>query len=226
MERSTHLPQTQSTPGLIADALRTDILQGKMPPGTSLRQDDIAQRYSVSKIPVREALVTLQGEGLVDMIPNRGAFVTTLSNEKVEEMYVMRLVLEPLALERAIPRMEPLDFIQAETVLKQIDLNPEPARWAELNREFHTTLYRPAGMPFLLKTIRILQTNVTRYLEGYRGDGDYLDDSQQQHWQLLTLCRQQNTAEALVLLTKHLSGAQRFLSQLSRPEAAGVATNK
>ena len=107
------LPPSQNTADRIAEALRKAILQGQLHSGQSLRQDEIAATFQVSKIPVREALFQLQAEGLVDIIHNRGAIVTSLNTAEIEELYTMRIALETIALRRAIPRMTTADFLTA-----------------------------------------------------------------------------------------------------------------
>ncbi|MEM8861709.1 MAG: GntR family transcriptional regulator [Chloroflexota bacterium] len=157
-----------NTADLVADALRTSIMKGNLRGGHALRQEELAEQYGVSKIPVREALFQLQSEGLVDFIPGRGAMVSQLSPADANEIYVMRIALEQVALRTAIPNLQTSDFIKAESALKQIDAGPDPIDWGALNWEFHTTLYKPAGMPRLLDTLKMWQTNVARYFFVYQ----------------------------------------------------------
>ena len=99
-----------TTPDLIAASLREEILRGVIPPGQALRQEELAGRFSVSRLPVRDALLRLEAEGLVDVFPNRGAFVTTLSADEVREIYHLRILLEGDAIETAVPRMTSADW--------------------------------------------------------------------------------------------------------------------
>ena len=86
-------------------ALRTDILSGTLPPGTQLVQESIADRYAVSRVPVREALQLLTSEGLVQHSPNRGYFVTELSVTDLHEVYALRRILETHAIAAAVPAL-------------------------------------------------------------------------------------------------------------------------
>src|SRR3954453_11705892 len=109
-----------TTPDLIAESLRDEILRGGIPPGQPLRQEELAERFGVSRLPVRDALMRLETQGLVHVYPNRGAFVISLSGDEVREIYEMRLLLEGDILERAVPRMTPddwrrIDAAQAES---------------------------------------------------------------------------------------------------------------
>ena len=75
-----------TTPDLIADTLRDEILRGDVPPGQALRQEELAERFGVSRLPVRDALLRLEAQGLVHVYPNRGAFVISLSADEVREL--------------------------------------------------------------------------------------------------------------------------------------------
>lgn len=207
------LPQRKSrlnTADLVADALRSAILQGDIRGGQPLRQEELAEQYGVSKIPVREALFQLQSEGLVDFSPGRGAMVSELTPAEANEIYVMRIALEQVALRTAIPNLQTSDFIKAESALKQIEAAPSPIEWGALNWEFHTTLYKPAGMPRLLDTLKMWQTNVARYFFVYQ-EIAYREKSNEEHWAILEACQQNGTDLACNLLAEHLSLASAAL---------------
>lgn len=195
---------TKNTANLIADALRSAILQGKLHSGQSLRQDQIASEFNVSKIPVREALVQLQGEGLVDLFPSRGATVSQLTYTEVDEIYTMRIALEQIALREAIPNLTSANFYEVEGILERIDHAEDMSKWAELNWEFHATLYRPSNMPRVISTAQTLHNNVARYLLMNYLDKDYLAESQRQHREILLLCREGNVEGAISKLVAHL----------------------
>jgi DNA-binding GntR family transcriptional regulator len=201
-------------------ALRDDILQGRLPSNQPLRQDEIASQFGVSKIPVREALVQLKAEGLVTFIPNRGAFVSDLSADEAEEIYLMRMALEKIALERAIPHLTVSQLSQAESILTTIDEEANTARWGELNWEFHAGLYSPASLPRLMTTIRNLHANVARYLVLYLEGMDYHEGSQHEHRQLLEACRHGSVEQALEILDAHLKQASdRLVSFLKKNQS-------
>src|SRR5882724_8675652 len=109
----------QSLTSAVADKLREEIIRGAIPEGTQLRQDAIAMQYHVSRIPVREALRQLDAEGLITIVPNRGAIVPALSPTDIEELFTIRALLEPEVLKSSIPHLTQADFLQAETVLRK-----------------------------------------------------------------------------------------------------------
>jgi len=192
---------------VIADALRVEILQGLLPSNLPLRQDELAERFGVSKIPVREALYQLKAEGLVTFFPNRGAVVAELSSAEVDEIYAMRIALETLALRRAIPHLTIANLAEAATLLDAIEQEKSIARWGELNWEFHALLYQPANVPRLMEWVRLLHINVARYLVIFLVGLEYQATSQREHRAILEACRQGQIETAVTLLEQHLQAA-------------------
>ena len=216
-----HESKSPATNQSIADALRADILRGKLQGGQALKQDEIAVQFGVSKIPVREALVQLKAEGLVNFYPNRGAFVSDLSAVEADEIYVMRIALEKEILARAIPRLTVSHLKQAGELLAAIDREENIAKWGELNWEFHATLYSPAALPRVMETLRTLHTHIARYLVLYLAGLDYQKKSQREHRALLQACRNGDIEKAATILEEHLRSASMHLVKfLNKPSKA------
>lgn len=211
-DRYPPTPDVINSADAIAQALRFDIWQGKLKSGQPLRQDEIAARYGISKIPVREALYQLKAEGLVTFYPNRGAVVSELSAAEADEIYTMRAALETAALQRAIPRLTIADLTRADEILLALDQEENIARWSELNWEFHATLYHPAGMPRLMEWVKTLHFNVSRYLIIYLAGMSYQDQSQVEHRNILTACRNGDIRAASEHLQQHLRSASEHLT--------------
>ncbi len=208
-----------STAGLIADSLRANILQGKLKCRQPLRQDEIAAQFGVSKIPVREALSQLKAEGLVSVFPNRGAVVSELSLAEIDEIYTMRIALERVALERAIPHLTVADLTRAGDILDDIDQENKLARWSEFNWEFHATLYHSANLPRLMEWVKILHVNVAPYLIIYLSAMDYQSTSQNEHREIVEACRYGNIEAATGHLKHHLrSASDRLIAFLEQRE--------
>lgn len=191
----------------IAQEIRAAILRGELKSNEPLRQDKIAADLGVSKVPVREALVQLKTEGLVTLYPNRGAVVSALTAQEAAEIYTIRTLLEIAALEQAIPQLTPAALLQAENVLRVMDIENDSARWNELNWEFHARLYEAANMPRLLVILEPLHMNVARYLVFYLKDLGYQAASQAEHYAILQACRYQDIDLATGLLKIHLRTA-------------------
>jgi len=134
----------------VTEDLRARILSGDFPAGFQLRQDAIAGEYNVSRIPVREALQRLDAEGLVTFQPHKGAIVSQLSLDEIEELFEVRKLLECELLRHAVPRLTPADLKSVEDILLVYDeafRSGDVAKWGELNREFHDRLYRASNRP-------------------------------------------------------------------------------
>ncbi|MDT3681065.1 MAG: GntR family transcriptional regulator [Truepera sp.] len=198
-----------TTSDRIAERLRAEIAAGNYEDGEPLRQDELARRFGVSKIPVREALQQLKSEGLVAFHQNRGSLVLGASAEEVAEVYAMRAALEELALTGSIPRLTAADLRRAEAALEDLAEARDPSEWPQLNWEFHAALYRPAGMPTLLRTLQSLHHSVARYLLMYLADEDHGRTSQAQHRELLEACGERDLRRAKSVLKRHLAQASR-----------------
>jgi DNA-binding GntR family transcriptional regulator len=147
----------------IAVLIEEAIVSGELAPGTVLRQEQVSERFGVSRTPVREALRKLAALGLVSFEPNRGVRVRTLSHEDLREAFLVRAELEALVTETAAPRMTEDDLAElAEAEQRFARLTREMrshepgsnrralmAEWMRANHAFHDVLYRVADMPYV-----------------------------------------------------------------------------
>ena len=198
-----------STPDLVVQRLRDDIVSGRLAPGEPLRQDEIARSFGVSHVPIREAFLRLESERLVEIRPRRGAIVAALSAAELEELNEMRAALECCALRVAAPKLTDGDLQKAAQMLDRIDRQPE--RWAEQNTAFHTILYKPAGRPRLLAEILSLQRSVERYLYHEVKVTNNFAASQREHRKLLEFISRRKMEEACSLLNDHILKPGRIL---------------
>lgn len=120
--------------------LRTEILQGRHPPGSRLRQEEVAGRLNVSTTPVREAFRDLLAEGLISLDAHRGAVVRGLNLDDLREIYQMRIRLEPLLAERTLDAVTDESIARAEACHRRMCATSSPEQWAHLNEEFHAAL--------------------------------------------------------------------------------------
>jgi DNA-binding GntR family transcriptional regulator len=197
-------PAHQTLPQRVAEILRATILAGKLVGGQTLRQEELAAQLGVSRIPVREALRQLEAEGFVELHPHRGATVATLTPSEALEIYDIRAALEAQALRLAVPNLTKATLRSAEDLLDKIDGETGMARWAELNWQFHATLYAAAQRPRLLEMIRQLHDNVGRYLRSAIALPAHTRQSQKQHRALLAACKRRDAPAAVAVLEDHL----------------------
>lgn len=196
---------------MVVGGLRDAILSGVLAGGQQIRQDEIAEQFGVSRMPVREALRQLEGEGMVAFYPHRGAVVSELSYEEVVEITELRLLLEASALRKAFQSLGKEEFARAQEVLEQIDHEEDlGSRWGELNWRFHATLFAPAGRPRLLDLIKAQHTSFERYIRVHLTLSDY-EKPQREHYELLELCRENDLEAALELLSNHIGDTSEIL---------------
>lgn len=139
--------------------LRQQIMSGRYRPGDRLNESQIAREFNISRIPVREALSQLQEQGLVMNHERRGMFVTQLTEDEVQQINSLRMVLEPEAMRLARARMSP------EILAKLTDLVEQMETWdgelidaAALDRQFHAVIWRASGNPYLERMLESLTT--------------------------------------------------------------------
>jgi DNA-binding GntR family transcriptional regulator len=125
----------------IAAELRAAILDGRYLPGERIRQEEVADRHRVSRLPVREALRVLESEGLVEQEPHKGARVARLDAEQLDALYRIRERVEPLALTLSIPLLGDSAFDELERIQLAIEANTDLVRFLALDRELHLMTY-------------------------------------------------------------------------------------
>jgi DNA-binding GntR family transcriptional regulator len=193
----------QDIPTEIAAHLRTQILSGELKPGSPLRQADLALKFGTSRIPLREALRQLEAEGLVQFETNKGAIVAPISLDDLEELFEMRVLLEPHILGQAIPKHTPETWKQAEETNTLMKAGTKETPWGDLNWEFHRILYTPSGRRKLLTTIENLRLQSERFSSLIR-QSDYKQRAQTEHKEILEACKKRNIEDAQERLRKHI----------------------
>jgi DNA-binding GntR family transcriptional regulator len=136
----------------VYETLRAAIIRCELEPGERLIIDELARRYEVSIIPVREAIRLLQAEGLVVSVPHVGATVAPISHDSVLEVFTLLEGLELVGSRAAAERASPAELGEIERLAREMDealARDVPQRWADLNTEFHLAISRAAGMPIL-----------------------------------------------------------------------------
>ncbi|HUK24441.1 MAG TPA: GntR family transcriptional regulator [Terriglobales bacterium] len=214
----------QSLTSAVADKLRDQIIRGEIVEGAQVRQDAIAAQYQVSRIPVREALRQLEAEGLITILPNRGAIVPVLSPDDIEELFAIRALLEPEVLKLSIPHLTQSDFTQADSILRKYEVELQREQhveaWGRLNWQFHSTLYSRANRPYFMSIIRNVNNNGERYtrLQLYLTHG--MKRANEEHHEILQLCRKRDVGAAARLLRQHIQYAGQSLKQVLQERRA------
>jgi DNA-binding GntR family transcriptional regulator len=209
MQVNSSVIHRKSLTSEVADKLRDKILKGDLKEGEQLRQDAIAAEFHVSRIPVREALRQLEAEGLVNIIVHRGAVVSALSPDEIEELFEIRAVLECTILRHSIPNLTVNEIQRAEEFLaayeKALVDESDIGSWGDLHWEFHSTLYSAANRPRFMSFIQSINNNADRYIRLHiLFSRDLHYQAQREHRDLLELCREANVQAATALLERHI----------------------
>ena len=196
-----------STADMLASELKNLINNGSLRDGDRLVERDLASQFSVSRIPLREAIQKLEREGLVDVYRNRGAVVRTLTAQDVDEIYQLRALLEGDAIFQSLQNMDSETLTRAELVHKLLGSASEPTQQGQYNREFHELLYRKCKNQRLLKMINELRAQIERYeLLQHRLLSETLK-FQDEHEHILNACLRGDPAAARDYTVEHILSA-------------------
>jgi DNA-binding GntR family transcriptional regulator len=205
---------------LLVDHLRDDIIRGTYAPGEYLRLEDIAARFGVSTMPVREALRDLEAEGLVTIFPHRGAVVTELTAEDLEDIYDIRATLEAMAARLAVARMSETTCDELAKIVERMDEEfGHVARLVQFNHQFHSTLYAASGRRHLCDLTHTLRYRTQHYLHAYVEDAGSMALAQEGHRAILSACRLGDAEKAATLVREHVAGVGQAIIEYVRSQS-------
>ena len=191
----------------VLDALRTAILAGELAAGETLRQEELAERLGVSRMPVREAIKRLHSEGLVEVLPSRRVRVAELSRAEIEDIYDMRAALEPLAIRLAVPRLTKAQLRDAAHALEAADDEEDADTFGVRNAAFHLSLMNACERTRLLNGIASLLDLSDRYQRAALRHDEHNALVRAEHAALLEAARAGDAEEAARLTEAHVRGA-------------------
>lgn len=191
----------------VVQVIRQAIMTRKLKPGEWVRQLYLAERLNVSSVPVREALKTLEAEGQVTYQPNRGYTVVQLSVRELEELYLIRRLLETEAARQAVPKFDAELIQRLEALIALMDeliASGDVMRYTETNRDFHLLLSKCAGLPRLYHLIEVLWQNSEAYRSAIFSPG-WCQRAQRDHRAILKACKSRDVAGVIAAQDKHRS---------------------
>ncbi|MCF2947714.1 GntR family transcriptional regulator [Paraglaciecola aquimarina] len=192
--------------------LKQDILEHKLLQGSVLKQEELSTRYGVSRIPIRDVLQRLKAEGWLIQSGKCGVMVNPLTAKEAEDLYMMRMRLEPLLLGYAIPHIKHKTLGEAADILEQLKSKELTAQQhGELNWQFHTCLCQVANRPTLLSTIHNLHQLCSRYIGFHAMQLNYLETAQSEHIDLMAAIKNKQVKKAQTILEKHIANAGKIL---------------
>jgi DNA-binding GntR family transcriptional regulator len=187
--------------------IQKDILSGELPSGFKLTEAAVCKRYSVSRTPVREAFRQLEADGLIENIPNRGAFVIGLTKRDISDLFDLRELFEIQAVEWAIKRMTPediealretVDFMEFYTLKDDID------KVLSFNSQFHSIIYAGTKDRMIQKTLSTYQTYLSHSAPASNYTGDYLKTLLEEHRAIFNAVESGNTAAGRKAMEYHM----------------------
>lgn len=206
----------------VAEFLRERIIAGVHAPGSRIRQEDIAADTGASRVPVREALRVLAAEGLVTLVANTGAWVSSLSLAECQEIYRVRERVEPLLLRMSGPTLTPGQLDRLDGLAVEMADNDDPERFLELDRAFHLGTYEGATTVVLTDLVHRLWNRTHSYRRAY---SSLMDDRARrtvhdEHRLIIESLRDHDLDAAENLLSGHIRRTRRQLA--NHPEVFAV----
>ncbi len=218
------MPRTESdlTPrrGVVDDlatAIQTRIVTGDIPPGTRLRQEQLAAEYQLSRTPIREALRKLQAEGTVELVPNQGAVVRGPTVRDVREGYEVRAELEGMAAALAaqwVTDVHLREMREAEDLFRRATPDA-PAAWVDANDRFHEAIHAGAGNERLRRTIGDLHKAFPRSLTwgALQADSRLMAENVEQHHEVLAAIEARDPDAARDAMRRHVLRAGELIAR-------------
>ena len=190
----------------VRDLLEEAILEGDLKPGERLRAEALAQRFGTSRTPVREALLQLEAQGLVDVEPNRGAVVRSFDRDDLFDLYQLRALLEPRAAALAAPRI-------SETDIEALAALCEAEDQMAANEAFHRIILEAAQSPRLLDAMRAATGIPRTFRSVFWHDERQREESLMCHRRLVAAFNARDAELAEAVMRMHILGAIAFLEE-------------
>jgi DNA-binding GntR family transcriptional regulator len=207
--------------------LRRWIQSGALEADQRLDQEQLAGRLGVSRVPLRQALVRLQADGLVIAPPHVGATVAPLSLEHAEDIYAARAALEPMLTEVAVQRIDDASIGVLEALLDEQKNALEAgarALFLDLDRRFHTRLYEVSGYRTSVELVQRLRDLSDRYVAAFQGDTRRSQGTLREHREIISACVERDAGKATRLMEEHVRRGIEFLRRMPRAAAETVQT--
>jgi DNA-binding GntR family transcriptional regulator len=213
----SRLSRPPTTQEAVLLALRRSIATGELRPGERLYQDALAEQMGVSRVPVREALNVLRADGQLEYSPHRGYWVSALSLEAVQEINLIRSLLETEAIRLALAKMsgelpEQMEAINNE--LAEANAADDVSRFVSLNHDFHFALFDHAELPRLRQHIEALWKSADVYRTSVFNDPEARLRMLAEHQELIEACRSRDPVRAVQVMDSHRNKAVVKLSGL------------
>ncbi|MBI6856021.1 GntR family transcriptional regulator [Pseudomonas lijiangensis] len=206
-------PPAHLARAVIEEKLRNAIIDGSLPSGTALRQQELATLFGVSRMPVREALRQLEAQSLLRVETHKGAVVAPLITEDAVDAYGLRILLESEALRLSIPLLDAEDLATARRCIEALEVETDYSKMGTLNRLFHMALYAKTPNKRLMRLVEEGLNEEERFLRFNLSSMGLGKLSQDDHWELLRLAEEKAVEEIVGALQNHLNRGVKAITQ-------------
>jgi len=212
------VPRFSTMQEAITREIRDDIVAGRLAPGTRLVVDELAAKFGVSPMPIREALRQLGAERLLVIHSYRGATVAELSIDEIREIFLMRELLEGEAARSGARRLGPEQRRRLQTLMDDMRATVrDHGRWITADRAFHMTLYQTSEYPRLVALVGQLRQDIERYVRLYIALQPNIPRSMRRHQEILDASLAGDGQAARAATVGHLrETAEMFMAELTR----------
>jgi DNA-binding GntR family transcriptional regulator len=223
----TVVPELRVPPASRGDyalnALREDLVSGRLLPGQRVTAEELALQLGVSHVPVREALRYLEAQGHFERDHRGRLRVSPTSPEEGEEVYLLRRLLESVVHERAVPLLTDEDILAVEREFDAMEFALAAGdihSYARANRRFHFTVFERSGQPWMLRFLGMIWDAAARYQTALFVEDGWEGDLQAQHRKLLDAFRRRDATEVERLMNEHRVLAIEAARSRDRPSGA------
>ena len=203
----------------ILSTIRAAIVNGEIRPGTRIMEPELAERFGISRTPIREAIRQLESEGLISVIPRKGAIVASISPQDISNFYELKMILEGHAARLAAKNLTGNDLLKMETINRQIEAasaKKNLSRVHDLRNEFHEIFLRACGNDKLHSIVQNLVMQFQRFHLIPEIPGR-IKGSIRQHTEIIEAFRRKDSARAEELVRKNsLYGKNLLLRELAK----------
>ncbi|WP_024695760.1 GntR family transcriptional regulator [Pseudomonas syringae] len=213
-------PPAHLARAVIEEKLRNAIIDGSLPSGTAMRQQELATLFGVSRMPVREALRQLEAQSLLRVETHKGAVVAPLITEDAVDAYALRILLESEALRLSVPLLTEQDLSTARGYIEQLEVETDYTQIGRLNRLFHMSLYARTPSKRLMHLVEQGLNEEERFLRFNLSSMGLGKLSQDDHWELLRLAEEKAVEPIVAALQHHLNRGVKAITQFLNSKAA------
>lgn len=208
---------------VVFNTLRRAILKGELKPGERLMEIALAERLGVSRTPIREAMRKLELEGLVVMIPRRGAQVANITEKDLNDVLEVRLALEKMAIEKACQLITEKELEELENAAKEFEKaidEENVVKLAEMDVVFHDIIYRASGNVRLNQVLNNLREQIYRYRVEYLKDEETRDDLTKEHEMICNALKERDVVKATEITFRHIENQRQAIISTIAAESA------